>query len=121
MLRSMLRVAIFVAMRSAIAPQVAAEGHPCCLRCACAVPRDATAPMNRGDIYPVPEGRATPPCIVVGDRVYTRISFCGSEMAVARSRTFRSGNSQAVRLPKNVAFGDDLELVLVRSGDVLTI
>lgn len=42
-------------------------------------------------------------------------------MTVARSRTFRSGNSQAVRLPKDIAFGDDVELVLVRSGDVLTI
>ena len=42
-------------------------------------------------------------------------------MGIARSRTFRSGNSEAVRLPKDVAFGDDVELVLVRSGDVLTI
>ncbi len=42
-------------------------------------------------------------------------------MSIARSRTFRSGNSEAVRLPKDVAFGTDVELVLVRSGDVLTI
>lgn len=42
-------------------------------------------------------------------------------MTVARSRTFRSGNSEAVRLPKDVAFGEDVELVLVRSGDVMTI
>ncbi len=42
-------------------------------------------------------------------------------MTVARSRTFRSGNSEAVRLPKDVAFGDDIELVIVRSGDVMTI
>ena len=42
-------------------------------------------------------------------------------MAVARSRTFRSGNSEALRLPKDVAFGDDVELVLVRSGNVMTI
>ena len=42
-------------------------------------------------------------------------------MPVARSRTFRSGNSEALRLPKDVAFGEDVELVLVRSGDVLTI
>ena len=42
-------------------------------------------------------------------------------MATARSRTFRSGNSEALRLPKDVAFGDDVELVMVRSGDVLTI
>ena len=42
-------------------------------------------------------------------------------MSVARSRTFRSGNSEALRLPKDVAFGEDVELVLVRSGDVLTV
>lgn len=42
-------------------------------------------------------------------------------MSVARSRTFRSGNSQAIRLPKDVAFGDDVELLIVRSGDVMTI
>jgi len=42
-------------------------------------------------------------------------------MPVARSRTFRSGNSEALRLPKDVAFGEDVELVIVRSGDVLTI
>lgn len=42
-------------------------------------------------------------------------------MTVATSRTFRSGNSEAVRLPRDVAFGPDVELTLVRSGDVLTI
>ncbi|GJG85772.1 antitoxin [Gemmatimonadetes bacterium T265] len=42
-------------------------------------------------------------------------------MPVARSRTFRSGNSEAVRLPRDVAFGEDVELLLVRSGDVLTV
>lgn len=42
-------------------------------------------------------------------------------MPVARSRTFRSGNSEALRLPKDVAFGEDVELVMVRSGDVLTV
>jgi antitoxin VapB len=42
-------------------------------------------------------------------------------MTVARSRTFRSGNSQAIRLPKDVAFGEDVELLIVRSGDVMTI
>jgi antitoxin VapB len=42
-------------------------------------------------------------------------------MAIAKSRTFRSGNSEAVRLPKDVAFGPDVELTLIRSGDVLTI
>jgi antitoxin VapB len=42
-------------------------------------------------------------------------------MPVARSRTFRSGNSEALRLPRNVAFRDDVELVLVPSGNVMTI
>jgi antitoxin VapB len=42
-------------------------------------------------------------------------------MPTARTRTFRSGNSEALRLPKDVAFGEDVELVLVRSGDVLTV
>jgi antitoxin VapB len=39
----------------------------------------------------------------------------------ARSKTLRSGNSQAIRLPRDVAFGDDVELVIVRTGDVMTI
>ena len=42
-------------------------------------------------------------------------------MTIARARTFRSGNSEAIRLPRDVAFGDDVELVIVRSGDVMTI
>lgn len=42
-------------------------------------------------------------------------------MTRATSKTFRSGNSEAVRLPRDVAFGPDVELTLVRSGEVLTI
>ena len=42
-------------------------------------------------------------------------------MTVARSRTFKSGNSEAVRLPKDVAFGEGVEHIIVRSGDVMTI
>jgi antitoxin VapB len=42
-------------------------------------------------------------------------------VTVARSRTFKSGNSEAVRLPKDVAFGNGVELIIVRSGDVMTI
>ena len=45
----------------------------------------------------------------------------GKGMTVTKSRTFRSGNSEAVRLPKDVAFGRDVELIIVRSGDVLTL
>lgn len=40
---------------------------------------------------------------------------------ITNTRTFRSGNSEAVRLPRDVAFGRDVELTVVRSGDVLTI
>ena len=42
-------------------------------------------------------------------------------MSSVISRTFRSGNSEALRLPKDVAFGCDVEVTIVRSGDVLTI
>jgi antitoxin VapB len=42
-------------------------------------------------------------------------------MTAARSRTFRSGNSEAVRLPREVAFGREVEVTIIRSGDVLTI
>jgi antitoxin VapB len=42
-------------------------------------------------------------------------------VTITRTKTFRSGNSEAVRLPKDVAFGDDVELVIVRAGDVMTL
>jgi hypothetical protein len=42
-------------------------------------------------------------------------------VTVAGSRTFKNGNSEAVRLPKDVAFGDGVELIIVRSGDVMSI
>jgi antitoxin VapB len=48
--------------------------------------------------------------------VYTEII-----MTTTTSKTFRSGNSEAVRLPRDMGFGADVELTLVRSGDVLTI
>jgi antitoxin VapB len=44
-----------------------------------------------------------------------------SDMTVATGRTFRSGNSAALRLPKEVAYDGDVEVTIVRSGDVLTI
>ena len=37
------------------------------------------------------------------------------------SRTFRIGDSAAVRLPKEVAYDVGVEVTIVRSGDVLTI
>lgn len=42
-------------------------------------------------------------------------------MTIARTRTFRSGNSEAIRLPRDVAFGQSVELMIVRTGDVMTI
>ncbi len=42
-------------------------------------------------------------------------------MTIARTRTFRSGNSEALKLPREVAYGEDVELVIARSGDVITI
>jgi len=37
------------------------------------------------------------------------------------SRTFRSGNSDAVRLPKEISFGAGVEVEIERKGDVVTI
>ncbi len=42
-------------------------------------------------------------------------------MTTVTSKTFRSGNSQAVRLPREIAYDDGVELTITRSGDVLTI
>ena len=42
-------------------------------------------------------------------------------MTIARTRTFRSGNSEALRLPREVAFGGEVEVTVIRSGDVLTV
>jgi antitoxin VapB len=41
---------------------------------------------------------------------------------VARTRVFKSGNSQAVRIPAEMAYPDtDTELEITRNGDVITI
>lgn len=40
-------------------------------------------------------------------------------MAVS-SRTFRSGNSDAVRLPREVTFGPGVDVEIERQGDVVT-
>lgn len=42
-------------------------------------------------------------------------------MSTVQSRTFKSGNSAAVRLPKEVALATDIDVTIVRSGDILTI
>jgi antitoxin VapB len=41
---------------------------------------------------------------------------------MSRTRAFKSGNSQAIRIPAEIAYGDtNLELEITRSGDVITI
>jgi antitoxin VapB len=40
---------------------------------------------------------------------------------MATTRAFRSGNSQAVRIPAEMAFENGQELTITRHGDVLTI
>lgn len=42
-------------------------------------------------------------------------------MTIHRAKLFQSGNSQAVRLPKEISYAPETDLVMVRSGDVLTI
>jgi antitoxin VapB len=37
------------------------------------------------------------------------------------SKTFKSGNSVAVRLPKEIGFAADMDVVVERTGDVITI
>lgn len=37
------------------------------------------------------------------------------------TKTFRSGNSQAVRIPKEFAYPEGTELEIVKEGDVLTL
>lgn len=37
------------------------------------------------------------------------------------SKTFRSGNSEALRLPKEVAFGSDVEVTIRKVGETLTV
>jgi antitoxin VapB len=43
-------------------------------------------------------------------------------IAMRRTRVFKSGNSQAVRIPAELAYGDlDVDLEISRLGDVITI
>ena len=42
-------------------------------------------------------------------------------MTSCKSRTFKSGNGEAVHLPKAVAYGAEIEVTIIRSGDVITI
>lgn len=42
-------------------------------------------------------------------------------MPIEKTRTFRSGGDEAVHLPNSIAFGENVELNVVRSGDVVTL
>lgn len=42
-------------------------------------------------------------------------------MQTAKTRTFKSGNSQAIRLPRELAYPDGTELVIEKAGEVITI
>lgn len=42
-------------------------------------------------------------------------------MNAITSKTFKSGNSETVRLPKGVGFGIGVDITIVRKGDVVTI
>lgn len=42
-------------------------------------------------------------------------------MGIVDSKTFKSGNSVAVRLPKEIAFAPDTRVTIERNGDALTI
>ena len=53
--------------------------------------------------------------------MYRHVYWEIGTMPVARGRTFKSGNSVAIRLPEDIAFGDGVDLMIVRSGDVMTI
>ncbi len=42
-------------------------------------------------------------------------------VATVNSKVFRSGNSEAVRLPREVAYGSDIDVTVTRSGDCIII
>ncbi len=42
-------------------------------------------------------------------------------MGVHESKTFKSGNSVALRLPKGLAIGPDEKMLIEQNGDVLTV
>ena len=42
-------------------------------------------------------------------------------MRIAHSRTFKSGNSEAVRLPQGIGFGEGVDVEICRHGDTVSI
>lgn len=47
--------------------------------------------------------------------------IAAEEELMASTRVFRSGNSQAVRIPADMAFKDGQELTITRHGEVVTL
>lgn len=56
-------------------------------------------------------------------KMYTYIHLQGNQGAdMAKTKLFKNGNSQAVRIPAELAYGSwDIELVIERQGDELHI
>ena len=54
-------------------------------------------------------------------RVCELLRWTDRAMPVAINEDWGSGNSEALRLPRDVAYGEGVELVIVRSGNVMTI
>jgi antitoxin VapB len=52
---------------------------------------------------------------------YIHVLTMEDAMPTGRSRTFKGANSDAVRLPREPAFGPDVSVTIARSGDALTI
>jgi antitoxin VapB len=59
--------------------------------------------------------------LVLAAKMMYILVYTEANMNEIRTKPFRSGNSQAVRLPKEVAYPDDAELVVVKCGEVTTI
>ena len=56
--------------------------------------------------------------------VYTRIDTgddARHDLAMARTKLFRSGNSLAVRLPAEIAYPEGTEVEVTRHGEVVTV
>ena len=60
-------------------------------------------------------------CRVAALRIYAYILREARPMNAVSSKTFKSGNSVAVRLPKALGIAADVEVVIERNGNALTI
>jgi len=58
----------------------------------------------------------------VQSRMYVYIQFKPGEITMAKTKLFKNGNSQAVRIPSELAYPSwDIDLVIEREGDELRI